>query len=116
MESVTEPGVDGADRVKIEVGDRTVALTGAGFLVDTGDWDEAVAVAIADLYEVTPLTEEHWSVVRVIRAHYLRYGAAPMARLITRRTGFDKDKLLELFRTSCPDCMCRIAGLPKPTG
>lgn len=75
-----------------------------------------MARAIARLYEVSPLTEEHWSVIRVIRDHDKRYDTPPMARLITRRTGFDKAKLLELFLTSCPDCMCRIAGLPKPTG
>jgi len=33
-----------------------------------------------------------------------------------RRTGLDPDQLLALFNTRCADCMCLIAGLPKPTG
>jgi dissimilatory sulfite reductase related protein len=112
----SEASVDEADRHDLPVGERTVALTGGGFLIDTTEWDEDVALAIATRYGVAPLTDEHWSVIRTIRDYYLRFDTPPMPRLITRRTGFDKDKLLELFLTSCPDCMCRIAGLPKPTG
>lgn len=54
--------------------------------------------------------------IRCIREYYETDDSPPMVRLVTRRTGLDAGKLAELFLMSCRDCMCRIAGLPKPLG
>jgi len=101
---------------RLYVDDRIVQLDEDGFLVHPGDWTEKVATALAHLHGVEPITDDHWSVIRCIREYFEAYDSPPMVRLVCKRTGLSADQLAELFLTSCRDCMCRIAGLPKPTG
>ncbi len=98
------------------VGDREVQLDEGGFLVEPRDWNEGIAVALGRMEGVDPFTDEHWDVIRCIREYFESYDAPPMVRLVSKRTGLATDELAELFLTRCRDCMCRIAGLPKPTG
>ncbi len=100
----------------LHVEDRVVPLDDAGFLIDSADWDEGIATALARAHGVGPFNQDHWSVIRCIREYYEMFESPPMVRLVSKRTGLDRDRIAELFLTRCRDCMCRIAGLPKPTG
>ena len=100
----------------LQIEDGIVALDEDGFLVEPRDWNEGIAIALARMDGVGPLTDEHWAVIRCIRVYFETYDAPPMVRLVSKRTGLGAERLAELFLTQCRDCMCRIAGLPKPTG
>ena len=64
---------------------RSLDLNEEGFLVVPETWDDAVAVALAKQEEqLEALTEEHWTVIRFIRQHFLDNQAAPMVRASTR--------------------------------
>lgn len=100
----------------LQVEDRAVRLDEAGFLMNPADWCEEIATVLAERDGVGPFTDQHWAVIRCIREYFEAFDAPPMVRLVSRRTGLGPDQIAELFLTRCRDCMCRIAGLPKPTG
>lgn len=101
---------------QLQVGDRTIELDEGGFMVSPEEWDEEIAVELSKMDCFGTMTDDHWRVLRCIRGHYEKYEAAPMMRLVTRRTNLTEADLERLFLSRCGDCMCRIAGLPKPTG
>ncbi len=106
---------DGGDGARLSIAGRAISLDDGGFLVDPRDWSRDVAVELARRDQIE-LREPHWEVLWCVRRYYLEYAAPPMLRLVTKRTGLDLRRIEELFLTRCRDCMCRIAGLPKPTG
>jgi TusE/DsrC/DsvC family sulfur relay protein len=87
-----------------------------GFIQDPNKWDEAIAKALAESEGITELTEEHWKVIRFLRAYYLQFGIAPMIRKLCKETGFQLKYIYQLFPTGPAKGACKLAGLPKPTG
>jgi tRNA 2-thiouridine synthesizing protein E len=100
----------------LQVGEQRIELNDDGYMLYPEQWDEDVAVELARMNSVDPLTEDHWAVLRFVREYYLKYKVGPMVRLICRRTGLAEEWIHTLFQTCTRGCMCRIAGLPKPTG
>lgn len=97
------------------------ALDKEGYLLDLADWNEDVAAALA-AEEGISMTDEHWEMVRLIRAFYATYEVAPAMRVLVKHTrealGADKGNsihLLTLFPGSPAKVLARIAGLPRPT-
>ena len=99
-----------------QMGDRTVDVDAHGSLIEPNDWNEEVAHVLAEATVLTPLTEDHWRVIMFVREYFLAYETAPMLREILKRTGLGERRVRQLFPLSCRECMCRIAGLPRPTG
>ena len=99
-----------------QMGDQTVDVDDHGFLIEPNAWNKEVAEALAESVTLGPLNEDHWRVIMFLREHYFAYETAPMLRLISKRTKLGEKRLRELFPLSCRECMCRIAGLPRPTG
>lgn len=64
---------------QVQVGDRTVLTDSEGYLVDPSDWSEDFARALAAL-EGLVLTEEHWEVIRYLRARFARQGTQATVR------------------------------------
>lgn len=96
---------------------KTLELNEDGFLVRPEEWDDRVALALArDQEGLETLTDEHWAVVRLIRAHYLEKQLAPMVRLICKTTGLPLRRIYELFPSGPAKGACKLAGLPKPDG
>ncbi len=93
-----------------------VDLDDRGFMVEPDDWNEQIAAALGRTAGLDPFTEHHWAVIRCIRDYFEEFRSPPMLRLICKRTGTDRARLAELFLTSCRDCICRFAGLPRPVG
>ena len=87
-----------------------------GFIQDPTQWDEAIARALAGQEGIAELTEEHWKVIRFLRAYYLEFGIAPMIRKLCKETGFQLKYIYQLFPTGPAKGACKLAGLPKPTG
>ena len=93
-----------------------IEFDGDGFLVNPEIWNVDIAVEIAKEDGIHNLTEQHWSVINVIRNNYLEKGMAPMIRVICKETYLKLREIYELFPLGPARGACRIAGLPKPDG
>lgn len=83
-----------------------------GFLTEPDVWNEEIAQRIAQTDGINTLTEEHWQIIRYLREQYLKYGSLPVARLVCRANGLQRDSIKTLFN-GCREAW-RIAGLPNP--
>ena len=92
-----------------------IELDKDGFLADPKKWNENIAFYFAKLEKIE-LTENHWKAINYVRDYYLKFGAAPMVRAISKATGFSTKELYELFSTGPLKQAARIGGLPKPAG
>jgi TusE/DsrC/DsvC family sulfur relay protein len=101
----------------LEFHGQTVALNEEGFLVEPGLWNEELAAALAKAEEgLEALTEEHWAVIRFIRAHFEEKQGAPMVRAVCKGTGLRLQQIYDLFPSGPAKGACKLAGLPKPDG
>ena len=88
-----------------------------GFIQSTELWDEAVAAELAKKEEgIEQMTDDHWKVVRYLRKYFLEFRIAPMIRKLCKETGFQLQKIYDLFPSGPAKGACKVAGLPKPTG
>lgn len=102
------------------VGNLSLETTRQGFLINRLDWNEDVAIRLANQESIT-LTEQHWEIVLFIRSYYEQYKHLPNSRVFTKAIaktlGEDKGNsryLHRLFPDSPLKYACKIAGLPKP--
>ncbi|MCW9033303.1 MAG: TusE/DsrC/DsvC family sulfur relay protein [Rhodospirillales bacterium] len=100
----------------------TFAADEEGYLTDLSQWNEELAVLIAE-DEKIEMANDHWEVVNFLREYYEEYQIAPAIRVLTKavkkKLGADKGNskyLYELFPYGPAKQACKIAGLPKPTG
>lgn len=101
----------------LDLGGRAVELNELGFLARTEDWDEEVALLLAQHQEgLTALGKDHWAVIRYIRGFYLEHGLAPLIRKICRTTGLNLKYIYTLFPSGPAKGACKVAGLPTPEG
>jgi TusE/DsrC/DsvC family sulfur relay protein len=89
-----------------------------GYLVEPGDWNEEVARFLAK-DENIQLNEDHWDVVRFMRAFYEEHQVAADARFVIKhlaeRMGRDAQKnLFLLFPYGYVKQACKIAGMRRP--
>lgn len=91
-----------------------------GFLHNANDWNEAVAVQLAQHNNIQ-LTPAHWEIIHFIRAYYQQFKHLPNARVfakaIANSLGADKGNsryLHRLFPEAPLRDACKLAGLPKP--
>ena len=90
---------------------------GEGYLIDPLDWTEDIARALAER-EGIRLTDEHWEVIRFMRAYWEEHRIAPDARFVIRHLketrGAARDRLFELFPYGHVQQACKIAGMMRP--
>jgi tRNA 2-thiouridine synthesizing protein E len=67
----------------IRVGARTIEVDAEGYLLHLADWSEDFARALAQR-EGLVLTDEHWALIRFLRAHYAEHGVQPQVRVMVR--------------------------------
>jgi len=101
---------------QVELGGKMLDIDEDGFIQDPESWDEAVAADLAKTEGVDDLTEDHWKLVNYIREYYLEYQIAPMIRKVCKSTNFKLKEIYELFPSGPAKGVCKVAGLPKPTG
>jgi len=101
---------------QFSVNGRTYEVDEDCFLMDPELWNDQVATDFATTENVFDMTEDHWKLVRYIRTYYESYGIAPMVRKVTRETGFNTDRMYQLFPSGPAKGACKVAGLPKPAG
>lgn len=91
-----------------------------GFLLHLGDWNEQVAIELAEK-EGIELTAAHWEILWCLREFYQSFDLSPAMRPFIRyiKQNLDLEKansvyLLTLFPGSPAKLAAKIAGLPRP--
>jgi TusE/DsrC/DsvC family sulfur relay protein len=87
-----------------------------GFFTDPSQWNEGLAVEVAEENGIPTLTERHWLVINFMRKTYLEQGAAPSIRSLGKLSGVPIKELYELFPHGPAKLAAKIAGIPKPRG
>lgn len=67
----------------LEVDGRLIATDSEGYLRNLDDWSEAFARALAQR-EGLVLTDEHWQVIRYLRAYYEEHGVQAQVRAMIK--------------------------------
>ena len=102
----------------MKTGDQLPARDAEGYLIEPAEWNETVAVRLADELGIA-LNDDHWDVIRHMRAPWEERQAAPDARHIIkhleqRYPGTARKRLFELFPYGYPGQACKIAGMKRP--
>ncbi len=91
-----------------------------GFLLDPDDWSEEIAKFIANKEEIE-LTEERWSLIRIIREQYYDHGSVPELRKILKQLKSElgpekatRKYVYALFPYGYGQQGCKIAGMRQP--
>ena len=100
----------------VSYGGKELEIDEDGFIQDPNEWDEKVALDLAETEGVSEMTEDHWKLVNYLRDYYLKNGIAPMVRKLCKETGFKLKYVYKLFPSGPAKGACKVAGLPKPTG
>jgi len=105
----------------LTIAGQRIALDQDGYLLELGDWSEAVAEALAAQEELT-LSAEHWEILQLLRAFYREFQLSPATRPLIKyvalKLGPEKGNSLHLnrlFKGTPAKLAAKLAGLPKPT-
>ena len=95
--------------------EKNVEFDEDGFLKRWEDWSTELAKDLAR-QEAIELREDHWKVITFLRNYYLKFGATPMVRTISKASGLTAKELYTLFPNGPLRQAAKIGGLPKPVG
>jgi tRNA 2-thiouridine synthesizing protein E len=93
----------------------SVAVNEEGFFENPDEWSDQMAAEIAEA-EGIDLTEQHWRVIRFMRAEYAAKGTGPTVRVLGKASGVSIKELYQLFPKGPAKVAAKIAGIPKPRG
>lgn len=93
-----------------------VDLNDEGFFVRPEQWSEEMVPELARREGIEALTEDHWKVIRFMRAEYEAKGTGPTVRVLGKTSGVTIKDLYQLFPKGPAKIAARIAGIPKPRG
>jgi tRNA 2-thiouridine synthesizing protein E len=93
-----------------------VDVNDEGFFTDPEQWTEAMVPELAAAEGLTELTEDHWRVVKFMRAEFLDKGTGPTVRLLAKSSGVPVRDLYLLFPKGPAKVAAKLAGIPKPRG
>jgi len=99
----------------IELNGHQIHVDDEGFLTDFEEWDEDLAKVLAAAIDID-LTDEHWKIIRFLRADYASQGQTATTRRVQAVGGVPVKKQFELFPKKPGKKMAYVAGLPKPHG
>lgn len=106
--------------MQLAIDGKIIALDKEGFLKNLEDWNEEVALKLAQQEQIA-LSEQHWEIIKSVRNFYNTYQMSPSMRALVKHIqktlGPEKGQsiyLLQLFPTSPAKYVSKIAGLPKP--
>ena len=96
--------------------DRSVHVNDEGFFEDPDEWNESMAPEIARESGIDELTEQHWLVIKFMRAEFTEKGTGPTVRILGKTSGVSIKELDQLFPKGPAKTAAKIAGIPKPRG
>ncbi len=101
---------------------RQIPLDANGHLVNTDDWSEDLALAIADAEGIT-MTDAHWEIINFLRDYYRQFQATlplkPLLSEVGKKFGPGQGStryLYGLFADRPTRLANKIGGLPRPIG
>ena len=104
----------------LEVAGRSIPLRPDGRLQNLDDWSPEVAEALARESGLD-MTEDHWTVVNLMRSYYQEYNVSPVRKLLKRalrsaghKALAEDERLDALFPGDVMVQGSRIAGIPTP--
>ena len=86
-----------------------------GFLTDPTQWDESLAVVLAEQIGIT-LTDEHWAAIHFLRRDFEEKGETATLRRVSVQGGIPIKRLFVMFPQKPAKKLAYVAGLPKPHG
>lgn len=99
---------------------RPPRLDDEGYLIDPDEWNESIADELA-LTEGLQLEQDHWRVLRFMRAFYEEHQVAADARFVIRYLADERElgrrakgRLFELFPYGYVKQAIKIAGMRQP--
>ena len=92
-----------------------VEVNDEGFLARPEDWTEELAPELARLIGLE-LTDEHWKLIRFLRADHAAEGETATLRRVSNRTGTPVKSVFALFPGKPAKKLAYVSGLPKPKG
>ncbi|MEC7832864.1 MAG: TusE/DsrC/DsvC family sulfur relay protein [Pseudomonadota bacterium] len=105
--------------MKVEIEGKEIEATETGFLVNIEDWNEDIAMVIAQ-QEGIELTEKHWDVIKYLRDEFINNKEnQPNTRTMVKDLGklwgenIDSKALFDLFPGNPSKQAGRIGGLPE---
>lgn len=98
------------------VAGKTVQRDAEGFFLFPDQWTPAMAPELAREEGVAELTDQHWQVIRLMRAEYDAKGTGPAVRMLSKLSGVSIKELYQLFPRGPAKTAAKIAGIPKPRG
>ncbi len=84
-----------------------------GYLVNTDDWNEKVACALAEQEGVEELTRDRMDIIKFLRDYYRQYNHFPMLNAVCKNVHQERGCMQHRFID--PLKAWKIAGLPKPS-
>ena len=100
----------------ITVAGREVAVNDEGYFQDPSQWSEEMVPELARAEGIDELTEDHWRVIKFMRAEFAEKGSGPSVRALGKASGVGVKELYQLFPKGPAKIAARIAGIPKPRG
>lgn len=102
------------------IDNKTIETDKEGYLLKVQDWNEKVALAIAEKENIV-LTDLHWEVIYFVREFYQEYNTSPAIRMLVKAMAqkFGEEKgnsryLQRLFPDGVAKQATKLAGLPRP--
>ena len=95
---------------------RTVAVNEEGFFEHPEEWTEEMAPEIARTVDIDELNEQHWRVIKFMRAEFAEKGTGPSVRVLGKTSGVSIKELYQLFPKGPAKLAAKVAGIPKPRG
>jgi tRNA 2-thiouridine synthesizing protein E len=100
----------------VTYGGMEVVVNEEGFFEDANQWTEAMAPEIAREEGIDELTEDHWRVIKFMRAEFASKGTGPTVRVLGKTSGVSVKELYQLFPKGPAKVAAKVAGIPKPRG
>ena len=106
----------------IQLFDKLIEVNRKGYLRHFNDWNEEVALALAEIDQLE-LLDYHWQIFKLLREYYSEFEAPPPPRIMIRMIS-DKNNiwgntnrtLKQTFPLGGYKHACRLAGLPGYQG
>jgi len=95
---------------------KSVTVNDEGFFENPDEWNEEMAPEIARGEGIDTLSEDHWRVIKFMRAEYAEKGTGPTVRVLGKTSGVSIKELYQLFPKGPAKVAAKIAGISKPRG
>jgi TusE/DsrC/DsvC family sulfur relay protein len=98
--------------MEIEVSGKKVLLDDEGYLVNSEDWSEEVARALAQREGIGQMDKEKIDMLKFIREYYQKHNFFPILNAVCKNVHLPKDCVSVEFMN--PLKAWKLAGFPKP--